>query len=163
VLYGVQGLCRIAEISERDFTGKRTEYYVLKPVYDEKATIFIPVQNEALIQKMRRILSSDEIYDLIRNMPAEETIWIENENARRERYKQILSGGDRAELIQLIKTLYQRQQSQKAKGKKLHVTDDRFMREAEKMLYEEFAHVLNISPEQVLPFIIDHIAYETTH
>jgi CarD family transcriptional regulator len=61
------------------------------------------------------------------------------------------------ELIKLIKTLYFQQQSQKSKNKSLNDTDKRIMKEAEKMLYEEFAHVLNIKREQVLPFIIEQV------
>ena len=34
------------------------------------------------------------------------------------------------------------------------------MKEAEKMLYEEFAYVLNIRQDQVLPFILEQIQIE---
>lgn len=46
---------------------------------------------------------------------------------------------------------------QAAKGKKLYKNDEKVMKEAEKMLYEEFAHVLDIRPDQVLPFIMQQI------
>ena len=46
------------------------------------------------------------------------------------------------------------------KGKKLHVNDARIFIEAEKMLYEEFAHVLHIEREQVLPFIMEQMEVE---
>ena len=42
-------------------------------------------------------------------------------------------------------------------GRKVHVCDERFLKEAEKILYDEFAHVLDIEPEQVLPYIFDQI------
>ena len=65
IVYGAHGVCRIAEIEERDFNGSSIEYYILKPVYDEKATIFVPVLNDRLTAKMRRVLSKDEIEALI--------------------------------------------------------------------------------------------------
>ena len=34
------------------------------------------------------------------------------------------------------------------------------MKDAEKLLYDEFAHVLSISPEQVLPFIMEQVELE---
>lgn len=104
ILYGAQGICRIAEITERDFGGNFIKYYVLKTVFNDNSTILVPMENEALTAKMRRILSAEEIYDLIQSMPDEELIWIENETARKEQYRAILSNGDREELVRLIKT-----------------------------------------------------------
>ena len=62
----------------------------------------------------------------------------------------------------MIKALYSRQQKLLQNGKKkLHVSDERFLKEAERMLHEEFAHVLNIQRDQVLPFILEQIQVET--
>jgi len=154
ILYGIHGVCRITEISERQFNDKCREYYVLKPICDDKATLYVPVNNEKLVDKMRRVLTAAEIYELIETMPDENTIWIENESARKEKYKEILRQGDRVELVRLVKTLYQHQETQREKGKKLHLADERFMKDAERMLFAEFAHVLDIKYEQVLPFIL---------
>jgi CarD family transcriptional regulator len=90
-------------------------------------------------------------------MPDESTIWVEDEGKRREYYKQILTGGDRTDLIKLIKTLYAHEKIQKDVGKRLHATDERFLKDAEKILYEEFAHVLNLTLDQVVPFITQQI------
>ena len=136
------------------------EYYVLKPVYDPNSTIFVPLHNAKLTDKMRYVLSAEEIYELIQEMPDENTIWIEEESKRREQYKKILASGDRKDLVCLIKTLYLQQQKLKENGKKLHMAEDRFMKDAEKMLYEEFAHVLTIERDQVLPFIMDQMEEE---
>lgn len=157
ILYGAHGICRIADIEEHDFTGTRKEYYVLKPVKDEKSTIYVCVHNEKAVQQMRQIMSADEIYQMIRNMPQEPSRWIENKNERNEKYREILSSGDRQALVQMIKALYLHRQQQKAVGKKMHLTDEKFFKEAEKMLYDEFAVVLNIRPDQVLPFIMGQL------
>ncbi|MDR3287938.1 MAG: CarD family transcriptional regulator [Peptococcaceae bacterium] len=157
VLYGMHGVCIIIEIAERTLGEKSVEYYILRPVYDPRSTIFIPVGSEALTARMRRILSIGEIYALVKTMPDESTIWIDNDNLRGERYRKILSYADQAELVRLIKTLYLHQQTQKEKGKKLHAADARFMKDAEKILFEEFAYVLNIQREQVLPFILEQL------
>ncbi len=157
VVYGIHGVCLIVDVEEQRSGGEVTSYYVLQPVYDDKGKVFVPVGNERLERKMRRILSAEEIYELIREMPSEDAIWIADDNLRKEQYRLILLNGDRRELIRLIKTLYLRQQEQAAKGKKLYKNDEKVMKEAEKMLYEEFAHVLDIRPEQVLPFIMQQI------
>ena len=156
ILYGTQGVCRIAEIAERDFSGNSMLYYILKPVFDERSTLYVPVYGEAA-DKLRRILSVPEVYKLIKAMPDEDTIWIENEAVRRKKHKEIISQGDRQELDKLIKTIYLHDKKQKAIGKKLHVADERFMKDAEKILYDEFAYVLNIEPDQVVTFITEEI------
>lgn len=157
VLYGVEGVCRITDICEQDFMGTRALYYVLKPVYTPGSTVFVPLANETLVAKMRRILSPDEIRSLIKTMPDEALLWIDDDNARRARYAEILQSGDRAELVGLIKALYRRREEQQARGRKLHAADERYLHDAEKVLYDEFAHVLQIKRDEVLPFIMEQI------
>jgi CarD family transcriptional regulator len=164
ILYATHGVCEISEITEIDIRGTHCICYVLKPLYyGNKCTIFVPVNNEILTAKMRQLLSVEEIYTLIKTMPDERTIWIEDEVLRNKSYEEILDGGDRTELVKLIKTLYFHQQSQKDKKKNLRDNDKRFMKDAEKMLYEEFAHVLTIERNQVLPFIIEQIEAREKH
>lgn len=160
VLYGTQGVCRIAEITQKTLNKTVVEYYVLKPVYCDHSTIYIPVQNAELTGKMRRVLSEEEVSDIIHAMPFEESIWIEDEAERKERYRDIILRGNRMELVKMIKALHAHQQQQQARGKKMHQADERFLKEAEKMLYDEFALVLHIEPNQVLPFIQEQIEVE---
>ena len=158
ILYGSQGVCKITGTVQKDFGGSIMDYYTLQPVYSDNSVIYVPMHNEALLRKMRRVLSSEEIYALIQAMPREEAFWIEDENKRKETCRDILSRGDRTELIRAIKALYLHQQELQEKGRKLHVSDERFLKDAEKMLYDEFALVLNIREEDVLPFIMEQIA-----
>jgi CarD family transcriptional regulator len=61
------------------------------------------------------------------------------------------------EFVKLIKTLYQRQQMQKGKGREMTLAEKHTLKKAEKILHGEFAHVLNIKCEEVLPFILEQI------
>lgn len=79
---------------------------------------------------------------------------------RKEKYREILKNGDRQELIQLIRTLYLHQQELKKAGKKFHATDEKILNEAEKILHHEFAYVLDIKLEEVVPFISKEINIE---
>lgn len=157
IMYGTQGICEIIEIAEKEFMGTKKKYYVLKPVGDKAATVFVPVNSEKAESKMRRILSEEEICQLIECMPQENVKWIENENERKETYKKIIASGDRAELIRMIKALYLRKKEREADGKKLYLSDERFFKEAERILYEEFQYVLNIQKDEVLDFIVKKI------
>ncbi len=157
VLYGVDGICLVSDMVTRTLGGRPQEYYVLKPVYLESSTIYVPTDNPALVGRMQRILSLDEVMALIRSIPDEETNWIEDDARRRVLYGEIIAGGDRREIVRVIKTLYQRDREMKEGRRKLSSADERLMKDAEKRLYDEFAHVLSIEPGQVLPFIFGMI------
>lgn len=153
VIYKNDGVCKITEIIVRTFREKEIEYYVLNPVHNHNAEILVPKNNSDLVGKMRKVLTKDEIIQIIEAMPNEEEIWISNETDRKEKYREILTSGDRSELVRLIKTLYIHKQNQKQCGRKLHLADEKNLRDAEKMLYDEFAYVLEIEPEDVLGYI----------
>lgn len=153
VVYGNEGVCKITEITSRVFANKTKEYYVLKPVYNENTVLYIPVQSEELASKMKKILSVDEIYEIIHMDPKENGDWIDNDNQRKEKYKEVLRNGDRKEIMKMIRLLYLHQQELKEAGKKFHMADDKFFKDAEKILYDEFAYVLDIKQEDVIPFI----------
>lgn len=161
IVYGTYGVCRITEITQRSFHGNKTDYYVLKPLHDDNSTFFVPVNNEALVKKMRRILSEDEIYHILRATAEADTGWVEDAGTRRELFQQTLSQGDRGKVLALVKALHLHQKELQKRGKHLHVADERFLRDAEKMLYDEFSLVLHIDRDQVLSFILEKVhSYE---
>lgn len=157
VVYGSDGICVIEEIAARTFDHKTQEYYVLRPLYGNQSTIFVPTQNEKLCAKMRRLLSAEEIYAIIRGLPGAEPVWIENEALRKQRYAEILRSGDRRDILLLLKTLRLHRRQLKDSGRKFHASDERFLKEAERVLYGEFAHVLHLEPAQVEPMILREI------
>lgn len=163
VVYGVNGVCKIENITTKEFMGTSKEYYVLKPVKDSAATIYVPKQNEKLTGKMRKLLSEQEVYHLIKTMPETETLWFQNENERKEQYKKVLVKGDHSELIGMIKAIYSQKQKREEEGKHLYISDERFLKEAERILYEEFQYVLNIKREDVLPLIFSKIENLSTN
>ena len=157
VVYGVHGVCKIEDITMKEFMGSRKEYYVLKPISDSAATLYVPMHNEKLLEKMRKILSTQEVYHLIETMPQKEILWLKNENERKERYKRVIAQGDHSELIGMIKALYLQKQKREADGKRLYISDERFFKEAERILYDEFQYVLNIKRDELLPLIFSRI------
>lgn len=153
VIYRNEGVCRITDTITKRLGDKNIEYYVLKPVHKENSEIFVPKNNSVLVEKMRKVLSKDEIMQLIKKIPEEGNIWIEDSDERKESYKKILESGERTELVKLIKTLHTHKQKQKKSGKKLRISDERILKDAERMLYDEFAYVLDIPHSEVVPFI----------
>ena len=157
VTYKTQGICKISGVVKREICGKTADYFELHPVYEESVSLFVPVESEKLGGKMHRLITREEIDEIIRLAPDEEDIWIENETKRREKYRGIIASGNRRDLVRLIRTLYKHRKSLQGTTRKLHVSDERFMKEAEKLLHEEFAFVLGIEPSQVVPYITKQI------
>ena len=89
VLYGANGVCEITEITTKTIGKNSVEYYVLKPVCSDSSTLFVPTHNEQLVSKMRDVLSSDEIKNIL-SQKTDNEIWIDNKSERCERFKEIL-------------------------------------------------------------------------
>ena len=162
VLYGTNGVCRVVDIDERDCGGRMVEYYILKPIYASNSTVFVPVNNEKLTSKMRYVLTKEEIDAKIRAIPEVQEEWMDDGRARKEHFKDMVSRADTFELIQLIKMLIEHREKVVARGKKLHVADERMLQEAEKMICDEFSYVLGIPKEEV-PSYITNSMKESIH
>ena len=106
---------------------------------------------------MRKILSKGEVTTLINSMPNSETIWIDDDRKRNEEFKSILKTGDIENLVKLIRSIYLDKEYKKSIGKKSYKIDDEIMETAERLLNEEFATILNISPNEVATYISSHI------
>ena len=150
VLYGTEGICTIEAIETLRIGGKRSKYYVLRPVYRTRATIYVPTDNELLCSRMRPVLSEPEIESLLQSAAGASISWIDDPNERKQVFAQILSGGDRMRVLHLIRMLYVRRRELQKNGKHLRIADEQTLRDAEKLLNDEFAHVLHI-PQQDVP------------
>ena len=158
IIYGSQGVCEIVGIEEKTISGTKKEYYILKPLQYQCSTIYAPTNNEMIRKKMRRLLTVSEINALIDSMPDEKSVWIDNVNERKEHYKNLLANGDHPALIQMIKAIYAHKKEREAVGKRLHVMDEHFFKDAEQILYNEFQYVLNLSGKDALmKYILERI------
>lgn len=157
VVYGSTGVCQIVDIKkEKYLSSDETEYYVLQPAYNNKMTIKTPVNNLKVL--MRELISKDEVLSLIATISENKTIWINDDRQRNEFFKAALRTGKSEEWMKIIKTLHLEKKEKSVVGKKLNKTDEDIMKTAEKQLYEEFAMALNIAPDEVLPYILEHIS-----
>ncbi len=157
VLYGTHGVCRITEVTGMKFGNETRHYYVLSPVSERKSTIFVPVDSEVLLAQMRRVLTKEEIDALLAAVVPGALSWIVNDSERKEFCALTIKSGDRMALINLIEMMYLHQEETRNCKKHFHVTDERFLREAEKLLHEEFAFVLGIPLLDVHAYIGERI------
>ncbi len=151
VMYGQSGICKITEICDKKFGRETHKYYVLHPIYGDNTVIYCPVDSESV--PMRRLLRAEDVLSLIREMPEQQGEWIENDALRKEAQAEVLRSGDHKALIVLIKTLYRKRTESENSGKRFRRADAEAMEQAENRLYQEFAEVLGIKPNEVVPFI----------
>lgn len=157
VVYSAQGVCEIIGIEEQRIGGQSKKYFVLKPKNDKGATCYVPTWNEIALGKMRKVMTKEEVDALIDSMPNKHPTWIENENERRETYKRILASGDQAAIISMIQALFLHKKEREEDGKRLHMSDEHFMKDAEQLLYNEWQYVLNVDKAGLMEYIFGRI------
>ena len=156
VIYSSQ-VYTVEGITEKTIGKTVKEYYCLKNVYDDRNLVFVPVDNKQLVGKMRSILSREQIFEMIADFPKTESYWIEDDKERNAEFKAILEEGDRRKIGRMVKTLFERKQKLEGEGRHLRVADEAVFARAEKAICEEFALVLNIKKEEVIPFISEQL------
>lgn len=153
VMYGTHGVCQIIGLEKQKAGTKLIEYYVLEPVNQPRSRFYVPTQNEAATSKLHPIISYSDISSLLSSEDMRVDFWIDDESQRKQCYKNLLGSGDRAALIRMIYSLHLRKQLQEKRGKRLHLCDANFLRDAEKLLSSEFALVLGIPQDAVGDYI----------
>ena len=153
VVCGNNGICRVTDITTLNMasTPKDRLYYILKPVYAESSTVYIPVDNHKVA--LRAALSAEEAHALINRIPSLDLVWVENEKQRELTYKECLKQNTCEDYVRIIKTLYLRKQARLSKGQKIIGLDERYLKLAEDYLYGELAVALGIPKQKVEDYI----------
>ena len=157
VLYGIHGVCRVSGTQQQKVDRKMVEYYVLTPVDQASACFYVPVNNQVALSKVRPLLSRDALTALLNSEEVKESCWIEEENLRKLRYREWISSGDRVALIRIFRTLTAHKEQQLLDGKKFHIVDDNFLRDALKLLSAEISLVLGVPADQVGQYLLENI------
>lgn len=156
VVYGIHGVCQIVAQEERIIDRKKVQYYALEPVQQPGTRYLVPTQNQAAVSKLKPMLTRQELDALIRSDDVQKDAWIDDENRRKQTYRELINSGDRKSLIQMVGSLRRRKKEQLAAGRKFHQCDENFLRDGEKLLSSEFAMVLGIAPDQVGQYLMDN-------
>ena len=155
VVYGASGVCEIAELREMKVGGKQATYYVLRPINAEGSTVFVPVDNQKLTDKMRRVMSRDEISAMLGDR-TQYLDWVEERKQRAEKYTEVISGGDKREILCMLRMLYEEKLRAESQGKKQYITDKRLMTIAEKIVGEEFSSVMDMPKEGMARYVYEY-------
>lgn len=158
VLYGIHGICCITAMEKQRVDKKTVNYLVLEPEGQSGARYLVPMHSEAAMAKLREMLTRESLEALISSDDVHENVWIADENRRKDAYRELITAGDRVKLMQMVHTLYQHRAAQQSVGRKVHLCDDNFLRDAEKLLCSEISAVLELEPDEAKRYLREKLA-----
>lgn len=148
ILYGIHGVCQIVGTELRRVDRKCVEYFALEPLEQPGTRYYIPTQNQTALLKLRPVLDGEALNALLTSPEIQQDVWISDESQRKLRYRDLLSNADRCALLQMITTLYRQKQLRIEAGKKFHLCDENFLRDALKIISSEYAYIFDITPKE---------------
>ena len=157
VVYKRYGICQVEDIRYEKLIDDEKLCYVLNPLYENKSKVFLMVDSPAAKDSMHPVLTKEEIDKTIEETEKLDETWVTDAKKRQQQFEQILSGGDRVEILWIVKILGMHKAKTEKEGKKFYASDERIFSRATKMITEEFAFVLDIKPSEVVPYILKKI------
>ena len=153
VVYGMHGVCRVMDEEKRIVDRKQVTYLALEPVGQSGSRFYVPTHNAAAMAKIRPMLTVEELDALLSCCEICEDGWIPDESQRKQMYRELISSGDQVRLAKVLRSLYRHRVDRQAAGKKVHMCDDNFLRDAEKLLISEAAAVRDCDPDTAKQYI----------
>lgn len=154
------GVCLVEDVTSKDMDGVVQEklYYILQPLDSIDSKIYSSVDNQRMA--MRKVISCDEIPELMEGIGEVDILSVDNEKRREEIYKETLHKCECIGWAQIIKTVYSRKKEKASQGKKITTTDTKYLKMAENYLYHELAVSMNLKPIEVKERILNEIGIE---
>jgi len=143
VMYGVSGACEISEIGPLSFAGKDKVYYSLKPFYDSRDTIYVPVDREDEIA--RKVVGKKEAESVIDKILSEKR---RGKLPERDACDVILKSADSLKISNLIRCLRYMRVENRKNHKGLNIAEEKLLKYAERILFSEIAVALKLSMEE---------------
>ena len=152
VVYGTTGVCRVEEIGCPEGADRNREYYQLKPLRQD-GVIYAPVDSEKV--PMRPVISPEEaeaIIDLFPSVQAE-ACRAPTIQALAQKCQNAVHSGDCRDLIGMMKAIHAKRRQAESQNRRLGMVDERYMKQAERLLYGELSAALDIPFDEVEPYI----------
>lgn len=153
VVYGIHGVCCVVDVEQRTVDRKNITYLVLEPLGQPGSKYLVPTHNAAAMSKLSPILSREALKALLSDTASADSAWIREENARKQRYRELINSSDRTALLHMLAALYCHREEQAAAGRKVHLCDENFLRDAEKLLCGEIALVLELEYDEARSYL----------
>jgi len=155
VQYALNGVCLIEDIKSINIDRSKNpkDFYVLKPTGANTSKIYVPVENEMLVSKMRPLLTKKEADALIDSLKDDKIDWIEDRKLRNTTFGSIIKESNPKELLKLVGCIYIQKQKLISEGKKLSGTDEKQLAQAEALIENELSFILNLEHKGLESYI----------
>ena len=161
LVYGSTGVCEVLSVERREerVDGVRRErmYYQLKPTR-QNGVIYTPVDNDKV--SMRPVISREEAEALIDAIPSLHPTDCRavTTQALTQHYQSSLRQHSCKSLMELTMAIHAKRRQAEAQNRRLGMVDERYMKQAEQLLFGELAAALEIPYEEVQPYIASRMA-----
>lgn len=154
IVYGKNGICKVVDITHPDIAGSDNErlYYVLVPERTRDTKLYCPADNDKIA--IRRIVTAEEAKQILNESQDISPLVVENERNRDDSYKTVMKSSDLRQWIQIVKALLIRKKQREESGKKITLTDERYLKMAEEGLYSELALATGYDVEMIKEQIV---------
>ena len=154
VVKSTDGVCRVDDIlhPNLEVANPNKLYYQLSPLDNNRSTLYVPT-DKADIQGVRAVLNKEEALAVINKIPDINEKWIENDRDREAEYKKIIRSYNSEALIGMIKNLYRKKAERLNAGKKNTSMEERFLNNAENLLYSEMSFVTGKDKDEMVSLI----------
>ena len=155
VFYGNTGVCRVEEVERPNQKGPDREklYYRLKPLQQD-GVIYTPVEHNSKVM-IRPVMTRSEaeaLIDRIPELPAQAYHSATLQSLARH-YQEMVGTYRGEALLELMRSIYTKRRQAEARKRRLGMVDERFFRQAERLLYGELSAALDIPVDQVEAYI----------
>ena len=159
VVYHTTGVCRVEAIAAPNMTGADPNklYYQLKPLQQD-GVIYCLVDHPKV--RIRPVISREEALALIDLIPTirAEGCHAATQQALAQRYQEAIHSGSGRDLLEMMMSIHAKQRQAEMQKRRLGLVDERYMKQAERLLHGELAAALGISFEEVPAYIAGRMA-----
>ena len=147
VVYGSIGVCKVDGFSHPD-SGSSKLFYCLCPLY-QSGVIHTPVESEKV--PLRSVMAAEAANQLLSQIP-DIPVEIYKERTIQQlaqKYQSVLQTGDPLQLLSLILSVQEKRRQAESQNRRLGMVDERYGRQAERLLFGELAVALDISIDDI--------------
>lgn len=153
VVYGIHGVCDVKAVETKKIDHKEVTYLVLEPVGQPESRYLVPTHNAAAMGKLKRMFTKKEMETLLMSEQGHTCNWNQNDGIRKQNYREMINSGDREQIVAMLHALYLHKEEQAAIGRKLHLCDENFLKDAEKLIAGEISVVMEMDIHQAVQYL----------
>lgn len=149
----------IAEIRPMDFGNGNEDYFILKPCfpYDFSSgyQCFVPISKAD--QLLKKVMNREEALKLIDDYSSLDVLVAHNPREKKLFFQQILSAGERVDVLKVYKTLRYSREERLKKNKPFSDFDSRLLKNLNNLFISELSIALNIPVTSVPAFVSERL------